>query len=75
MTERDFCFWLQGYFEIGNFHDGSAIGPDQCKIIRQHLRGVFFKPVPPLGVPLGSFQGMGLAAGQSSPDLSSAVTC
>ena len=46
MTSRDFCYWLQGYFEInGNqprppeFAD--SLNSEQIKMIRNHLRMVF----------------------------------
>jgi hypothetical protein len=43
MTSRDFCYWLQGYFEILD-PDGSAaprLGPKQVECIRKHLALTF----------------------------------
>jgi hypothetical protein len=46
MTSRDFCYWLQGYFEI----IGTAcndISPEQANIIRKHLALVFIHEIDP----------------------------
>lgn len=46
MTSRDFCYWLQGFFELG----GPAvenIGPGQTKLIQQHLAMVFKHEIDP----------------------------
>jgi hypothetical protein len=40
MNATEFCYWLQGYFEL----DGdlsSGINPHRSKIIREHLNLVF----------------------------------
>lgn len=50
MTSREFCYWLQGYFEIMNPSlQGSAIplGPAQVECIRQHLQTVFKHELAP----------------------------
>jgi hypothetical protein len=39
MQGRDFCFWLQGFFEL-NEHAGE-INEDQASLIRRHLDLVF----------------------------------
>lgn len=42
MTSRDFCFWLQGFFEIGD--SGAtcqSLNADQITTIRRHLALVF----------------------------------
>lgn len=44
MTSRDFCFWLQGYFEISN---ANTIGPNEAQCIRQHLAMVFKHEIDP----------------------------
>ncbi len=47
MTSRDFCFWLQGYFEIKEdtgYHDLSA---DQVEIVKKHLALVFKHEIDP----------------------------
>jgi hypothetical protein len=45
MTSRDFCFWLQGYFEIKGTAD--AITPAQADLIRRHLALVFKHEIDP----------------------------
>jgi hypothetical protein len=46
MTAREFCYWLQGYFEI----DGRIwhkIDEEQCETIRKHLAMVFAHDIDP----------------------------
>lgn len=38
MKARDFCYWLQGYFEIA---DSSELNSRQIEIISNHLKMVF----------------------------------
>ena len=38
MTSRDFCFWLQGYFELT---EAKWLCADQVKTIERHLALVF----------------------------------
>lgn len=45
MNTIDFCFWLQGYFEISGSNEISA---DQVKIIQDHLNLVFKHEIDPL---------------------------
>ena len=50
MNSRDFCFWLQGFFEISasNLEDkGPAINAEQSKIIQNHLAMVFVHEIDP----------------------------
>lgn len=54
MTSRDFCYWLQGYFEIqqSNTREGVAdISPrlddGQIETIRKHLEMVFVHEIDP----------------------------
>lgn len=44
MTSRDFCFWLQGYFEVAT---PSAIPADQTELIKKHLNLVFLHEIDP----------------------------
>jgi hypothetical protein len=45
MTARDFCFWLQGYFELRpGEHEISA---HQVETIRKHLYLVFAHEIDP----------------------------
>lgn len=37
MKSVEFCYWLQGYFELGP-HASGALLPDQCLAIRNHLK-------------------------------------
>ena len=45
MKSRDFCFWLQGYFEI--FDGTCALNAEQVKIITSHLALVFEHEIDP----------------------------
>lgn len=56
MTSRDFCYWLQGYFEIhemdfwspeGRQVDTWTLTPAQIKAIRIHLSMVFAHEIDP----------------------------
>ena len=40
MTPNEFCYWLQGYFELT---DACCVNVKQAEIIRQHLDLVFEK--------------------------------
>lgn len=44
MTSRDFCFWLQGYLEIG---DPSGIPNNKLEIVKKHLCLVFKHEIDP----------------------------
>jgi hypothetical protein len=43
MTPRDFCYWLQGFFEISN---PMTIDPIELDTIKDHLQLVFRKETP-----------------------------
>ena len=45
MNTIDFCFWLQGYFEI---HGKAEISAEQAEIIKNHLNLVFKHEIDPL---------------------------
>ena len=45
MNTIDFCFWLQGYFEI---HGKDEISAKQAEIIKNHLNLVFKHEIDPL---------------------------
>lgn len=48
MTSRDFCYWLQGFFEITNVTDGTqVIQRDQVEMIKKHLNLVFKHEIDP----------------------------
>lgn len=40
MTPQDFCYWLQGYFEVS---DSYKLSEEQAKVIKEHLDKVFKK--------------------------------
>ena len=44
MQSRDFCYWLQGLFELG---DPESLTPDQIQVIRNHLNMVFYHEIDP----------------------------
>lgn len=44
MTSRDFCYWLQGYFEI---QGPKTIDKDQLETIQKHLNLVFKHEIDP----------------------------
>jgi hypothetical protein len=50
MTSRDFCYWLQGYFEI-NAVDGDTLSDEQVARIRKHLNLVFVHEIDPSAGP------------------------
>ncbi len=43
MTPVDFCYWLQGYFEIEN---PKELDEKQTQIVKDHLELVFTKITP-----------------------------
>lgn len=44
MKSRDFCFWLQGFFELT---DSDEPTPEQVRNIRKHLQLVFIHEIDP----------------------------
>lgn len=44
MTSRDFCYWLQGFFEVSNH---TSVNEDQVEIIKKHLNLVFVHEIDP----------------------------
>lgn len=47
MTDRDFCFWLNGFVELTQ---GQTPNPAQWKSICEHLKLVFEKVTPEVEV-------------------------
>ncbi len=48
MTSRDFCYWLQGYFEITKSGmESKPLTVEQCVVVRQHLAMVFKHEIDP----------------------------
>lgn len=46
MTSKDFCYWLQGYFEITT-HAKKNLTAEQVKMIQKHLNLVFKHEIDP----------------------------
>lgn len=44
MTSRDFCYWLQGFFELS---DEDTLYGDQIQKVRNHLNMVFIHEIDP----------------------------
>ena len=48
MTSREFCYWLQGYFEIGHAPGASGgLNPAQVDQVKKHLALVFVHEIDP----------------------------
>ena len=51
MNSRDFCYWLQGYFELTDSDSGktvlTGISPEAALIIQDHLNMVFLHEIDP----------------------------
>lgn len=45
MNSVDFCYWLQGHFELTNSND---LSPEQVRVIRNHLNLVFKHEIDPI---------------------------
>ena len=48
MNSRDFCFWLQGFFEINGSNSGpvdSVLTASQIQVIKNHLNLVFIHDI------------------------------
>ncbi len=45
MTSRDFCYWLQGYFELSKSPEGLSCAQAEC--IKRHLAMVFVHEIDP----------------------------
>jgi hypothetical protein len=50
MTSRDFCYWLQGYFELRN-GKGSGWSTEQAAMVEKHLALVFKHEIDPSAGP------------------------
>lgn len=49
MTSRDFCYWLQGFFELREYDamKGSGLNQDHVDMIKKHLSLVFKHEIDP----------------------------
>jgi hypothetical protein len=48
MTSRDFCFWLQGLFELGT---PTTLDEKQLELVKRHLNMVFLHEIDPSAGP------------------------
>lgn len=48
MNAQDFCYWLQGFFEVANPQDMTA---EQTQMVKDHLALVFHKVTPDMVAP------------------------
>ena len=63
MNEREFCYWLQGLFEVGRVE---TLDATQVAMVKDHLKLVFTKMTPVYPTPsLNPFR-CATAAGQPS---------
>lgn len=70
MGSRDFCFWLQGYFEIQG--DPKAMSKEQVAVVQNHLALVFKHEIDPsIGPPAHQVELNAVHAGQQSTGESS----
>ncbi|HVL15720.1 MAG TPA: hypothetical protein VM529_24320 [Gemmata sp.] len=47
MTARDFCYWLQGFFEIRDASESQAMNSKQVELVKRHLAMVFAHDIDP----------------------------
>ncbi len=49
MTSREFCYWLQGYFEVNERGEtySTQLNKEQLKIVKKHLAMVFKHEIDP----------------------------
>lgn len=48
MTSRDFCYWLQGFFEINQANGPlGGLSPEQAAMVQKHLHLVFKHEIDP----------------------------
>lgn len=63
MQSRDFCFWLQGFFEMTqDTADNLSLNSTQVKLIKEHLDLVFRHDTEPVQSPSVN------TTGPSNPD-------
>lgn len=55
MNAENFCYWLQGHFELTDSKNG--LSAEQVEMIKSHLDLVFVKVTPPLSHPYRSIGG------------------
>lgn len=67
MTAREFCYWLQGYFEISRSSGlPDHLNPAQVEIIKNHLAMVFKHEIDPSAGPSAHQSALNLIHGQQN---------
>lgn len=67
MTSEQFCYWLQGFFEISN-GDVKGIAPEKAQIIQDHLDLVFNKVTPDRkGIEISEIENFKYKKGKNPP--------
>lgn len=46
MEPINFCYWMQGFFELANHNSNSGLSPEQAREIKNHLALVLQKVTP-----------------------------
>ena len=64
MTSRDFCYWLQGFFELNP--NQTTIPAETVEILKKHLNMVFIHEIDP-SFPKESQEKLNEAHGNKSP--------
>ena len=44
MTEKEFCRWLHGYFELGG--EDATLTEEQVEVVKEHLKLIYKKVTP-----------------------------
>lgn len=47
MKASEFCYWLQGYFEIQEHEKAPTLNVEQVQVVRNHLALVFKHEIDP----------------------------
>jgi hypothetical protein len=47
MTSRDFCYWLQGFFELRSKGERDDMSAEQIDVVKRHLALVFKHEIDP----------------------------
>jgi hypothetical protein len=76
MTSRDFCYWLQGFFELSKEPglQPSGMTSEQIELIRRHLALVFVHEIDPsAGGPVEQAQLNAVHAGMTKEEVEKAI--
>lgn len=66
MTSRDFCYWLQGYFEISG---SGSLSVEQAEVVRRHLALVFVHEIDPSAGPPAKQDELNKIHGTAAPTI------